>query len=330
MKEPRPLQHLRNLSADYSHAFKMAADFRQQKHELGGWPDYVYLPVSASYAIVSQSYGGIIPPQVGTDIGRCAALTAWRATKGVYQFDPELLLALMDTSVEGHIPDELLECLPEWCVYVDLRDAGIKYYRDTVYGFYAHLEFDMNDGRKELRLVLDLDSMLLPVPLHLTGGNLSEAVERNWTEANKHGAKISDAVMMEAPQKLSKVLSPLVSVLLYLCSEKPDIESSSGKPEHPGNPIQIKTKRGMREFAKDHVSQWNVGWRIGAALRAANSDRSKSHSDSDSGRQVRAHIRRAHWHAYLVGQGRSQKVLRWLHPILVKPSTEELPAVIHK
>jgi len=45
----------------------------------------------------------------------------------------------------------------------------------------------------------------------------------------------------------------------------------------------------------------------------------------------RAHIRRAHWHTYLVGAGRSERRLKWLPPIPVNvDDPESLPAVIRQ
>ncbi len=326
--EPRPLQHLRLFAQRYPAAWELATTMRAKKgKELPDWPDWCYLPVAAAYAIVSQRFGGVVPPAAGKDIGECAALTAWRATKGIYRFDSDLLKSLVETPLEGHLPDELLERLPEWCVYVELNGA-LPWARQNLQGFYAHLESDANNGRREMRLLLDIGQELIPVPIHLTGGNLTEGIEQAWIEANRHGAKLSEDDMMELPQKAGKSLAPLISLLLYLCSEQPDIDKSDGGSGKPQNLIAIKTKNGLKEFPASAPSTWNVGWRIGAKLRAA----SQPAGDSGEGGQAsqRPHIRRAHWHTYLTGAGRARRELRWISPILVGVSAEDLPAVIHQ
>lgn len=51
-----------------------------------------------------------------------------------------------------------------------------------------------------------------------------------------------------------------------------------------------------------------VGWDLGEALERAQLPGEGS---------VRPHLRRAHWHHYWVGQGRTRLELRWIHPVLV-------------
>lgn len=87
----------------------------------------------------------------------------------------------------GHLPNQLFERLLEWCVYIDLMETG-----HHLAGFFAHLECDTNDSCRELRLLLDGQSSLLPFPIHLTGGNLAEAVKAGCTEAHTQGVQISD------------------------------------------------------------------------------------------------------------------------------------------
>lgn len=324
MTEPRPIQHLREIAAAYPGLWDQAAAFRRQRKQLGDWPEYCYLPMAGSFAIVSG--GGQIERGRAIDVGRVAALVAWRATKGIYRFDSELLDRLLETPVTGHVPDDLLERLPEWCVYVELPTPrtilGVQ-----SHGFYAHLEWDANDHRRELRLLLDTDAGLQPVPIHLTGGNLAEGIERMLVEASKHG-HVSEEALLGAPVPAARELAPLVSVLLYLCSEEPDIESAGGDSRKPENPQPTKTRRGVKEFAAPGVSAWNVGWRIGAILRRV-SGRERAGGD---GEHVgpRPHVRAAHWHTYLVGAGRQRRILKWLSPILVGASSEELPATIRR
>jgi len=326
MSEPLPLVHLRALQNDYPRIWDQVADFRSRKgSDLGDWPDWCYLPLAAAYAIASQ--GGRLYPRHGAEVGRIGALTAWRATKGIYRFDLDLFVSLIETPLSGHLPDELFERLPEWCVYIDLRGEWSQFLDQKLFGFYAHLESDANDGRRELRLLLDARDGLIPIPLHLTGGNLTEAVEAGWVESNKQGAGIDEESLLTAPVKISKALAPMVSLLLYLCSEEPEIDDAKGdQKKRPGNPIVIKTKRGAKEFPASAPSAWNVGWRIGAALRKA-AERSESEPATDTHASPRAHIRRAHWHTYLTGQGRTNRKLRWVSPILVGSQAGELPAV---
>ncbi len=76
----------------------------------------------------------------------------------------------------------------------------------------------------------------------------------------------------------------------------------------------------------------NVGIRIGAALRRAYAAESMDRDPGDERQpsRPRPHIRRAHWHTYHVGTGRTRSRLKWLSPIPVNVEfPSNLPAVVH-
>jgi hypothetical protein len=75
-------------------------------------------------------------------------------------------------------------------------------------------------------------------------------------------------------------------------------------------------KGGLRLFPADKPTTWDIGMRIGAALRAA-TQRAESEPAGGTHASPRPHIRRAHWHSYRVGPGRAETILRWLAPIAV-------------
>jgi hypothetical protein len=94
----------------------------------------------------------------------------------------------------------------------------------------------------------------------------------------------------------------------------------------PEKPQPKRTKHGWRLFPADKPATWDVGARIGAALRKA-STTSEPGGGTHAG--PRPHIRRAHWHTFLVGADRQTRRLRWLPPIPVNlDAIEDLPATI--
>lgn len=322
LKTCRPREHLTAIGQAYPRAWKLIDQFRADRKSLGDWPEYVFAPVSAWYAIVSDHAGmrrlGI--EQIG-DVAKLAAIGAWRVTQGIYQFDPDLFTAVWDTPMAGNIPCEILRRIPEWCVYVPLPDMP---WDDTViHGFWAHLEQDANDRREELRLLLDTDAELVPIPIHLGTWTLIEAIERSLAESVRQGFPI--APPPDLARMLRASVEPMISMILYLCAENAEIGDGSARP---GNPQPKKVKGGMRLFPADKSTTWDVGVRIGAALRAA-----KQRADTEPGggsyASPRPHIRRAHWHTYRVGPGRVDTVLRWLAPIAVNVDDPgELPATL--
>ena len=331
---PRPLQHLADLSTRYKDAWRAFEGMRADHgRNLPDWPGYVYVPLAGAYAVVSG--GGRNRVSVGKvgDVAALAALGAWRMTKGVYRFDPDIMGELWDTRVAGDIPRGVLRHLPEWCVYVETPGRAAA--GAPLHGFYAHLERDMNDGREELRLLLDLEDTLTPVPVHLGGGlraglERAVAVAAAWTPAG--------AIPGGAAQTLAGMVEPLVSLTLYLCSEQPDI----GGPGRPGNPQPKRVKGGERMFAAPGVRAWDVAVRLGAAYRQALSrgeGRAEVADAADEfeagGRNApRPHMRRAHFHTFWAGprDGKRRAVVKWLPPIPVAFGEDAtlLPAVVRK
>ena len=297
------------------------------------WPSWCYLPLAAAYAIVSADAGverlGL--DRVG-DVARLGALATWRVTQGIYRIDPALYVALIATPVDGELPCDVLYHLPEWCVYVEASSeftfAGLP-----LLGFFAHLEWDSNTGRAELRLLLDCDGALVPVTLHLGAWSLPEAIARWQREAERQAAMAAVALPAARPtEPLRKAIAPMISLLLYLCSTAAEIGDGGRRPE---NPTPTRTKRGWRMFPAPKPTTWDVGMRIGAALRAAYQREQVGRAGAPTGRQVRPHVRRAHWHTYVIGPRADvtaqRRELRWLPPIAINVDDPDgLPAVVRR
>lgn len=135
-------------------------------------------------------------------------------------------------------------------------------------------------------------------------------------------------------------VTPVVSLLLYLCIDEPDI-TRNGKVGKPANPQPKKVKKGWRTFASNGLTEWDVGVRIGAALKSAYARSTVSPADgNEGGGSVRSHVRRAHWHTFLSGKRKDedgnpipsslrQRDLRWMPPIAVAVGDyDSMPAVI--
>ena len=322
MTEPylRPGNILQSITRLYSDAWKQVDEFRARRKELGGWADWCFLPLAATYAIVSKG-NTIRSPNQARNIGILGALAAWRVTKGIYRFDPTTFDALWTTPVTGDIPTEVLFHLPEWCVYIPTPDQ--TWQGGTLNGFFAHLEYDMNDRRTELRLVLDVTGAagddLIVMPIHLGKGGVAGGVEAMLKEAARlfpASVQSPDGVL----EQLTSDVAPLVSLVLYLCSQASEIKETGGGKRLPTRPTPQRTKKGMRIFAPDQLSQWEVGYRLGAALRQALSEHEPS-EPTGTHASPRPHIRRAHWHSFWVGkkdQPNARSVtLKWLPPIPV-------------
>jgi hypothetical protein len=306
------------------------------------WPELCYLPLSAAYAIVALEHPGA-PATDGGEVNVVATLAAWRMTKGIYRIDPTLLEALLTTPVTNDIPVDVLYRLPEWCVYLDTPGATWK--GDPLPGFWARLEAHEHGTPPELRLLLDaapqpgLLAGLDAIPLILGSGGVADALNRvmaRWSQPA--GVDGQAAATMPDADLLATEIAPLVSCLLYVCSQAGEITGRHGRP---ANPVPVRTRRhGLRLFAAEGLRVWDVGVRIGAALRRAYQADQLGAAGDRAG--PRPHVRRAHWHTILSGprkrddgseipRDQRQRDLRWMPPVPVNLDTvEQLPATIRR
>lgn len=343
--ELRPLAWLRRYSERYPGAWKAAAKMRSDRgKDLPYWPDWCYLPVSVGFALASAR--GADLGEQARRAGILAALAAWRMTKGIYRYDPDVLDAVWKTPVGEKIPTEVLFSLPEWCCYVETPGKtlplGATGKPRDLSGFFVHLEHDVLSAaqgveRRELRFVLDLDEpgegLLYTIPMHLTkptlAGCLKDTASESVARAGARGEGRLGAD--EMARFLAAVVPPLLSLTLYLCSVA-EMRPEDGEERRPANPEPKRTKKDKAKlFAVDSPTVWEVGHRTGAALRSSGAR--QPGTEGEVGRTVRGRLRRAHWHAFWVGphsrpEEREIRV-KWLPPTTVKlDDSDEAHAIV--
>lgn len=102
-----------------------------------------------------------------------------------------------------------------------------------------------------------------------------------------------------------------LAILVYIVTDEADTQLSTTR--HKGR------RKASHHVAHDSLKTFEVGFRVGAALRQASSDaeRDSRSTSATSTRTVAPHIRRAHLHTFRRGPGRTEKFLKWLGPIAV-------------
>lgn len=293
--------------------------------DLPDWPEYIFLPMAAWVAIVT---GGDtrklleFPPH-SNPIAEMAALGTWRYSQGIYKFDASLVEALSCTPLDSLLPVEILRRLPEFCVFIE--SDGLKLETQPITGFFAHLEYDVQTLQEELRFELLLeDGRMAPVIVALQEGTVLECVQRVYEEEN---AKIrslgrhelcSSVIYSEA---FVRDVQKLIALVLYLCSDKPEIDNLRQPGTSPSRPKPKKVQGGLALFPAQRPAVWEVGKRIGQSLRTSAQSRP---SLGGSHASPRAHVRRGHWHGYWIGPRKGQRtfILKWLHPMLVNMDME--------
>jgi hypothetical protein len=305
----RPVQHLASLARDFPNIWRDVDHLVSGRgKDLPKWKDWCFMPLSAAEAIASNRGGN------AHDIARIGALAAWRLSQGIYRFDDTLFDSLVETPLTGKIPIEILFRLPEYCLYIETPQ--FHFIDEFLPGFFVHLEDDQNGGDPELRVLLDSTPVLLPAIVHLKpGSTVADGMRQTFDEARAFGRKtgrdfdirVTDQELEQASMRLGQ----LINLVLYICSTDTDMDT-----EHLHRPIPTKTKAGMRYFPPDKPRITEVGYTLGATIRAA-MERETAPYKGGAHASPRPHIRRAHWHSYWTGPKRGELRVRWLHPMLV-------------
>ena len=286
------------------------------------WPSWCYAPLRV-VASLQRSQTPFLSMKY-------TALATWRLTQGVYRVDPTLYGELIRTPLDQHIPVDVLLRLPEWSVYIDLPTA-IPTLQGPARGVWVWMEpghvggtllYMLLDTERELETSLADDAMC-PLLLKLTKGSLIDALAQTYPR----NARMHETFRATA--------EPILAVLLYLCSQNTDL-TRMGTQASPDRPAPVQTRRhGVKIFPPRTMTQWDVGVRIGAALRNAAELAHQDASGQPGGRHPIGHIRRAHWHTILSGPIKNvlpehrKRDLRWMPPIGVNlPDPDQLLATV--
>lgn len=327
---------LNDYSKLYPNAWRLIDSIREGRAtEFPNWSNWCYAPMGAWYAIVSEQHQAqkLTTVKQIADIATMAALGAWRVTQGIYRFDPALYDAIVETKISGDLPSEVLYRLPEWCVYIET--PGLKWIDKDCLGVFVHLEEDSGSGQCELRFVFDCEGVVGNIPLHIGNWSLDESLRRMSIRSKQNAVEYEQAtgiaITYDHEEHLniaSQCLEPFVSLVLYLCSQNAEIGDGVRQPAYPQ---PQKTKKGFRIFAPDKPTTWNVGLRIGSALRRAYHEEQTHLGGTHS--TPRPHIRRAHWHAFWSGSRKEEenrkRQIKWLAPIAVNVDLGDIVATVH-
>jgi hypothetical protein len=322
----RPTKILNSIAKKYPQAWKQMDAFRADKgKELLDWPSWCFCPVAAANDVVSLQNGLHATKESMNDIGIVAALSAWRFGKSLYLFDRTIYDLLITGGMKGNLPSEFLYKLPEWCVYVET--PNMSFHNTTVYGFFAHLNLDIQTNSHELCLVLDTPDGLCSKYLHIGNWTINKAL-RSALEASDFHYREVGLETCDFEREV-KEFEPFIALIVYLCTKNAEIEYKNKVPPKPI--IKWSKKHGQQIVAPEKSRNLNVGVRIGAALRHAQQViRSVNHTDGTHAQPL-PHVRTSHWHIYKTGKGRINSILKWLPPILVNVSdVDKMPVVLKK
>jgi hypothetical protein len=244
-----------------------------------------------------------------TDTGKVMNMTAtayntfvmhaWAYGKAVYVIDADVAASVC-TAETLNIPCAVLRHLPTpaFCIQHTVGDVVAAFFNVAI---------DEAGG-----VVLGY-SLVRNIPNDIKTPIGSEV---NFVIGEPEGCIELSSELVDGGDVSTSPIGVYLNLLFLLCCKNIDIVGTV--TQTPGPSVDSKTRKILMTPGE---RKWNVGFRQGAALRAsaAQARDTSEGCDTQTGRTVRAHLRRAHWHHFWTGPRDAERtlVLHWVAPILV-------------
>lgn len=220
-----------------------------------------------------------------------AAMAVWKYGKSVYHIDQDILESLMKATVPS-LPLELVSKWPEYSIYVDLK--GLLLINGVIFTLVYSTEGDS------------------PVLL----AQCFMSTPQNDTLSFKSDLKNCAADFKKITDKIERMMIAfLLNVFCFICADNSEMKNHQNHAVKKNHLRTLKMNYKKEFIAASKVRHFYLGQEMGTRIREA---RASSHKGS-----VAPHIRRAHWHGYWTGKGRTKYKLNYLHPAIVASTAHE-------
>ena len=268
----------------------------------------------------------------------------WSFAKAIYKFSPAFLSTLMQTE-DAPIYADVLKRLP-------YRDFLIELPNEYEYdGLLVHVEFDEKYGKDDIDTLFLISMIKSNHDKNATKLNAYMQWCRNGKRfletAQKHteafiashknengqghvgnvtitnfGKRLSDEKLEKTLQndtEAEKYLKVAVLASYYLASKNAEIkEIKVPKDKRPS----IVPRPGAKA-QRVSIKKFEVGFITGNSFEQQVTGQNPTAKETGTGRTIRPHVRRAHWHHYWTGKGRNVLEVRWIKPTLVLPGEKK-------
>lgn len=251
--EDNPLSHLNHFCRKYPKIFQII--YRKvipQLRAVSYWPNYCYLPTPLCSIFLEAHEDKTGIERSGSDAEILGALSSWFYTQGIYKFIPEVHDEIISTKCKGNIPVDVVKRLPQHAIYIETPKHS------AMYGFFAHLDFNEESSKSQLRFLLNTPNGLIPIALNLGSWTVFDAIKDYTIDVNRsYDKQYTDANENYIKKELVPISEQCLSLVLYLCCEEPDIQTIND--ELPTRAKPTKTKKGFVLHPPKNPNIWHVG-----------------------------------------------------------------------
>lgn len=251
-------------------------------------------------------------------------LSKWRNHKIVYKIDNDFEKELMKTTGQVKIPYKFLEKLENKCFYIELPKDS---YFNELHGMFVNITRFLDKWLIGVNRVTNdtvVYHFFIAMGKFVRGFGTEEYVDNNGEKGFIFNGEIEDwthkdnniPVYKEADRINEKLVDCnrfVLQFITYLCAENADIKISdeSKSTYHPSATIKDKYSE---------ILKYDVGYNFGKIFREYKKRKVNSYP---TGISKRPHIRKAHWHTFYKGKGKTETVIHWLSEIFVNANCIE-------
>lgn len=246
-----------------------------------------------------------------------AVLASWRKAKSIYTLDADLEAELFKTSAKDMTVVPGMLTIPEWCIYVETKLL------QGCSGLFVMFDHDIQRGHKELYIAAVTEDGKFLTSFYL----ILPDKPQKLTEILKGAEAVVRAKDVSKTPELAPYVSSYfrasrqairftINLLLYLSAVNAEVRQV--------NKLSFQ-RQGRTKDTPREVAVYSVGEATGYHIRKLNRY-VHEHGEPLGGhhRSPVMHVRRAHWHTFAYGPGKSLRRVKWLPPIIVNGDGEEM------
>lgn len=328
--ESIPLKIVQDWSRRYGSSIWKEIDDRKEffSDRFGSWNPICMAPSElTTYVLLGNN------SQLDASLGiALQVLYSWRKFKKVYSINQELAELLIKSAEDTAVLTDNVMKLPFPALYIEFD--GWLYDNQFIGAFInfdcPFIDAELNSRTLELQISLvNEENGIRVLPLVIKEGFSIRDSLKHYFDLSSNDDTMS---LLRHKELLddARLASQVVQIVLYLCAVNAEVDENPAQKK-----IYQKSTDGKKE--KDvlrEVEKFDVGVRIGKAIKLHNNSNNSSKNVSDeaeetvkkyrNGTKKRPHVRRSHFHNFWVGSGDNKHLeLRFLPPTYINFTTND-------